>query len=226
MPIIRHLRYAVRGLWFNKGFALVAIVCLGFGVGLNTTIFSVVDGVVIQTLPYLDADRIVSVNGRNVKAGFDESAISYLDFQDWRAGQTSLAALAGTSYRSLTIADGAGEPERFSGADVTWDLFPMLGKQPILGRPFSESDDTPGAANVVLLSYTVWMNRYQGDPSVVGRKVLINTQPTEIIGVMPKEFEFPENQKLWVPLVPHQFKYTRENRSVQAFGRLKPGVTV
>src|SRR6478672_9199590 len=153
MPIFRQLRYAVRGLWFNKGFALVAIGCLGFGVGLNTTIFSVADGVVIQALPYLDADRLVALHTKNAKADIERYPLSYPTFKDWRAGQTSLSAMAGVSSRSLTISDGAGEPERFSGSDVTWDLFPMLGKQPILGRPFSESDDTPGAASVVMLSY-------------------------------------------------------------------------
>lgn len=224
--MLRQLRYAVRSLWFNKGFALVAIGCLSFGVGLNTTIFSVVDGVIIQSLPYLDSDRIVSLNTRNQKADIDEYPVSYPDFRDWRAGQTSLSTVAGTSTRSLTISDGASEPERFSGSDVTWDLFPMLGKQPIIGRPFSESDDKAGAANVMMLSYDIWMNRYQGDQSVVGRKVLVNTQPTEIIGVMPKDFEFPENQKLWVPLVPHQQTFARDNHSIQAFGRLKPGVSV
>jgi putative ABC transport system permease protein len=226
MPIFRQLRYALRGLWFNKGFALVAIVCLGFGVGLNTTIFSVVDGVVIQSLPYLDADHIVSLKTRNAKAGVDRNALSYPEFLDWKAGQTSMAGLAALSYRSLTISDGAGEPERFSGCNVTWDLFPLLGKQPIVGRAFTAEDDMPGAADVVMLSYTVWMNRYQGDPSVVGRRILINTQPYQVIGVMPAEFEFPENQKLWVPLVPRQFKDERGNRSLDVFGRLKPGVDV
>lgn len=226
MPIIRQLRYALRGLWFNKGFALVAIVCLGFGVGLNTTIFSVVDGVVIQSLPYLDADRIVSVMGANPKAGITRSGISYLDFADWKAGQSSLSAMAASSNRSLTIADGAGEPERFSGAEVTWNLFPLLGKQPLVGRPFSESDDTPGAAGVVMLSYSVWLDRYQGDPSVVGRKVILNAQPSEIIGVMPKDFEFPENQELWVPLVPRHFRDVRDNRPLRSYGRLKAGVSL
>src|SRR4051812_33966549 len=108
MPIFRQLRYAIRGLWFNKGFAAVAIACLGLGVGLNTTIFSVVDGVIIQSLPYLDADRIVTLNTQNPKADFSEYPVSYPDFKDWRAAQTSLSAVAGSSSRSLTISDGAG----------------------------------------------------------------------------------------------------------------------
>jgi putative ABC transport system permease protein len=226
MPIFRQLRYALRGLWFNKGFALVAISCLGFGVGLNTTIFSVVDGVLIQSLPYQDADQIVALKMRNPKADISESSISYPDLIDWRAGQTSLSALAGLTYRSLTISDGTGEPERFNGCYVTWDLFPMLGKQPIIGRTFTAEDDKPGAQDVAILSYSIWMNRYQGDPSVVGRRILINTQPYQVIGVMPSEFEFPERQKLWVPLVPRQFKDERGVRGLQAFGRLKPGVDV
>lgn len=217
--MLRQLRYAVRSLWFNKGFALVAIVCLSLGVGLNTTIFSVVDGVVIQSLLYFDADRIMTIDARNEKADIDEGGISYLDYVDIKAAQTSLSVTAALSTRSMTISDGAGEPERVLGSMVTWDLFPLLGKQPILGRPFAENDDKPGAERVVMLSYSVWMNRYQGDRSVIGRRVIINTLPTEIIGVMPDEFEFPENQKLWTTLAQSQVGSTRQNRSIQVFGR-------
>lgn len=222
---MRPLRFAFRSLWLNKGFAFVAIACLSLGVGLNTTIFSVVDGVVIQSLPYFDADRIVTIGGRNDKADIDEAGVSYLDYVDIKAAQTSLGAMAGLSTRSMTISDGAGEPERVLGAMVTWDLFPLLGKQPVLGRPFAENDDRPGAAQVVMLSYSVWMNRYQGDRSVIGRGVLVNALPSEIIGVMPDEFEFPENQKLWTTLVPSQSTNPRQNRNLQVLGRLKPGVT-
>lgn len=222
--MLRSLRYAVRSLWFNKGFAFVAIACLSLGVGLNTTIFSVVDGVVIQSLPYFDADRITTIDARNEKADIDEGGISYLDYVDIKAAQASLSVTAALSTRSMTISDGAGEPERVLGSMVTWDLFPLLGKQPILGRPFAENDDKPGAERVVMLSYSVWMNRYQGDRSVIGRRVIINTLPTEIIGVMPDEFEFPENQKLWTTLAQSQVGSTRQNRSIQVFGRLKPGV--
>ncbi len=222
---MRQLRFAFRSLWLNKGFAFVAIACLSLGVGLNTTIFSVVDGVVIQSLPYFDADRIMTIEGRNDKAEIDEAGVSYLDYIDMKAAQTSLSSMAALSTRSMAISDGAGEPERVLGSMVTWDLFPLLGKQPILGRPFAENDDKPGAERVVMLSYSVWMNRYQGDRSVIGRRVLVNTLPSEVIGVMPDEFEFPENQKLWTTLAQSQVENPRQNRNLQVFGRLKPALT-
>ena len=153
--MFREVRYAVRALWLNKGFAAVAILCLSFGIGLNTTIFSAVDGVLIQSLPYHDAGRIVILNTTNRKSGVSRSSVSYRDFIDWKAQNRSFSALSASAYRNLTISDGTGEPERFSGSEISWDLFPMLGIQPELGRAFTAADDQPGAEAVALISHTV-----------------------------------------------------------------------
>jgi len=224
--MLRDVRYALRALWLNKGFAAVAITCLALGIGLNTTIFSVVDGVLIQSLPYRDAGRIVVLNMTNRKADVDEGSISYPDFTDWKAQATALHEMAAVSYRSLTISDGAGEPERFSGSEVSWDLFPLLGVQPVLGRAFTAADDQPGAEAVAILSHTVWLRRYQGQPSVIGSRILINARPYQVVGVMPPGFEFPQNQKLWIPVAPREFQTVRNNRGLAVFARLKPGVSV
>ena len=224
--MFREVRYAVRALWLNKGFAAVAILCLSFGIGLNTTIFSAVDGVLIQSLPYHDAGRLVILNTTNRKSGVSKNSVSYRDFIDWKAQNSSFSALSASAYRNLTISDGTGEPERFSGSEISWDLFPMLGIQPELGRAFTAADDQPGAEAVALISHTVWMRRYQGDPAAVGRRILINARPYQIVGVMPANFEFPQNQKLWVPIVPRVFQADRNVRDLVLFGRLKPGSTV
>jgi predicted permease len=218
-------RYALRGLWLSKGFATIAILCLGFGIGLNTTIFSIVDGVLLKPFPYADPDRLVSVMTTNQKAGIGQANVSYLDLKDWKEGTHAFESIAGSQGRSFALSDGAGDPARYVGGAVTWDLFPTLGIAPILGHGFTADDDKPGAPGVLLLSYAVWSTRYQNDPGVIGRSVLINAAPAVIVGVMPPKFEFPNNQKLWMPIVPLVANDPRSQRSIAVFARLKAGVS-
>ncbi len=220
------LRYAFRSLWHSKGFALVAILCLGVGIGINVSIFSVVDGVLIQSLPYDHADHLVVVNEDNRVADITRSALSYGDLRDLRdATPKSFTKMGAALSRSLALSDGQ-DASRYYGAAVSWDLFPMLGTQPILGRPFAPDDDRIGAEPVVLLSYDVWMERYLGDRTVSGRRVLINEKPYTIVGVMPRGFTFPEVEKLWIPLTPAAATLPRDSRDLQTYARLAPGVTI
>ena len=202
----------------------MAILCLGFGVGLNATIFSLIDGVLLKPYPYTDPDRILVVGEQ--RRNTDEAGLSYLDMRDWKEANSVFTTIAAVSGRSLTIADGSGEPERYLGAGVSWDLFPMLGTHPIRGRDFTPEEDREGGADVVLLGYDVWTHRYAGSEDIVGRTILVNSKPHVVVGVMPRGFAFPNNQKLWVPLVPLVAKDQRTFRGLFAFGRLKPGVTI
>jgi putative ABC transport system permease protein len=222
--LLQDIRYAVRNLWRAKAFAAVAILCLGFGIGLNATIFSVMDGVLLKPYPYTDPDRILVVGEQNQRTS-NQAGLSYLDMRDWNEANSVFTTIAATTGRSLTISDRGGEPERYLGAGVSWDLFPMLGTRPILGRDFTAEDDRPAAGDVVLLGYDLWMRRYQGDRQIVGRSILVNARPHVVVGVMAQGFAFPFNQKLWVPLTPMVSKDARSVRSLFAFGRLKPGVT-
>ena len=220
------MRYALRSLWHSKSFAIVAILCLGIGIGLNTTIFSLVDGVLLKPFPYHDPDRIVSLMAENPKLGFGGGGPSYLDLRDLKAGTSSFTTMAGLRGRSLAISDGAGEPERYSGQAISWDLFPMLGVAPILGGGFTPEHDRPGGGGVVIISHDVWTGRYQSDPDIVGRRILVNAVPAVIIGVMPERFAFPEISKAWVPLTPLVANEPREWRGVFTLARLAPGVTM
>ena len=222
--LIQDIRYALRNLWRGKGFATVAILCLGFGIGLNATIFSVIDGVLLKPYPYTDPDRILVV-GEQKSHTNDRAGLSYLDMRDWNEANSVFTTIAAVSGRSMTLADGSGEPERYLGAGVSWDLFPLLGTHPIRGRDFGPTDDREGGGDVVLLGYDVWMLRYGGRDDVIGRTVLVNSKPHVVVGVMPQGFAFPINQKLWVPLRPVVAKDQRNFRGLFAFGRLKPGVT-
>ncbi|MBK9240005.1 MAG: ABC transporter permease [Acidobacteria bacterium] len=223
--LAQDLRYALRTLVTQKAFAAVVVVCLGLGIGVNATIFSVADGVLIQPFPYAEPHRLVVMNATNREADVDWAGLSYLDVRDWRAQSTRLSSIATTSGRSLTLSDG-GEPVRYRGEAVSWDLFPMLGITPIVGRPFGPGDDAVGAPDVVLLSEEVWRLRYQSDPAAIGRRVLINSKPHEIIGVMPKGFKFPEIAQLWVPATPLVHAQPRDNRSLEVYARLADGATV
>jgi putative ABC transport system permease protein len=222
--LLPDIRYALRALWHSKGFATVAILCLGFGIGLNTTIYSILDGVLLKPFPYTEPDRIVVLGEQNQKIGVGNTGVSYLDLRDWRQASTSFTAVAAEQGRSLTISDG-GEPQRYSGGAITWNLFPLLGISPVVGRGFTAADDAAGGEGVALLSYDLWTERYHADRGVVGRQVLVNAAPATIVGVMPPRFNFPNNQKLWIPVTPLVWKDARDQRGLFAFGRLKPGVT-
>jgi putative ABC transport system permease protein len=223
MPV-QDVRYAIRSLWNSKGFAIVAVLCLGFGMGVNTTIFSVVDGVLLQPLPYHDPDTIVVVGEQHQKSG-DRAALSFLDMRDWKEATATLTTIAASQAWAMTVTDGVAEPERHLGAAISWDLFPMLGIAPILGRGFTSAEDQPNAPGVVLLSNHLWSIRYHSDPNILGRAIQIDGKPYTVVGVMPPRFEFPENQRLWVPLAPQVWKDPRDERGLFAFARLKPGVT-
>jgi putative ABC transport system permease protein len=223
--LLQDIRYAWRSLTKTPGFTAIAVSCLALGIGINTSIFSVVDGVLLKPYPYPEPDRLIVLNSVNQRVGVQRGGISYADFKDLREQNTTLTALAAFTGRSLTISDGTSEPERYVGQTVTWNLFEVLGTPPVLGRNFGPDDDRPGAEPVVLLSHEVWQNRYSGDRSVVGRAVSINGRPHTIIGVMPQRFAFPENTRLWVTHAPYGEKTARNARNLQVFARLKPGIS-
>lgn len=223
--LFQDIRHALRNLWHSKGFATVAILCLGFGIGLNATIFSLIDGVLLKPYPYTDPDRILVLGEQNKRAD-NRAGLSYLDMRDWKEANSVFTTIAGSAGRNLTISDRGGEPERYLGAGISWDLFPLLGTSPILGRGFTAEDDRPGAGPVVLLGYDLWTRRYRADPHIVGESILINGKPHVVVGVMPAGFAFPYNQRLWIPLEPIVSRDQRGARGIFAFGRMQPGVTI
>src|SRR5215510_10595620 len=217
------IRFAVRRLVLDRSVSAIVILCLALGIGVNATLFSVIDGVLIQPLPFPQPDRLVVLNEISERRGSREAGISYPDLLDIRERATSLSAVAASRGGVIALSD-RDEAERVEGAAITSNLFPTLGVQPILGRHFREDDDRPGAEPVVMLSVEIWERRYQGDPAVVGRSITIDGQPHTVIGVMPPRFSFPETEKVWVPLGPDAADDPRDSRYLFTFGRLKPGV--
>ena len=224
--LLQDIRFGVRTALKNKGVTALAVVCLGIGIGLNTMMFSVTDGVLFKPLPYKDPDRLVALFLSNKEQGIRRSNLSLLEAQDWRERTRSFSAIAALQYRNFTVSDG-GDTDRYLGAAVSHQLFSVLGTPPQLGRDFRADDDRHGAEPVVMLSDDLWRRRYNADPSIVGRAIQVNSRPHTVIGVMPPKFKFPENQYLWLPLEEFVFAPSpRANRGLATFARLKDGVSL
>ncbi len=215
------LRHTVRGIRRSPGFAAVAILTLALGIGAASTIFSVVDAVVIAPMPFEDPDRLVSIEEVNPEGSdFSASDPNYLDFRDRNQSLVSLAAFR-LDRLSLT---GAGEPRLVRAGAVTHSLFPTLGVGPALGRSFRPDEDQPGApAKVVVLSFDLWQRAFGGDSAVVGRTIQLKGQEFLVIGVMPAGFRFL-NAEAWLPLAPNP-SADRDDHWLSMIGRLRPGAT-
>ena len=223
------LRY---GLWMmlkNPGFTAVAALTLALGIGANTAIFTVVNAVLLQPLPFHEPERLVRV--WRSSAEDDRTALSFPDFADIRAKQTVFERMAAWRSGDCTLT-GQGDPVNLSGLVVTAELFPLLGVAPQLGRSFTPEEDQAGN-RAVILSHSLWQNRFNSDPNVAGKTVTINSQSYNVAGVMPAEFKFPirnDPVDLWVSLaaVAEGREPLTSQRGWLAFGvigRLKPNVT-
>ncbi len=224
--LLQDLRFSLRALRKSPAFTVIAVLCLAVGIGVNSTIFSVVNATLLRPFPFADPDRLIYIKATHLADGQDDEDMSYKNFLDVKERAASFEDVAAFSYgRSLTFSDGT-EPERVLGSSVTWNTFPMIGVRPVLGRGFHEDEDRPGAANVVILSHDLWERRYAGDRSVVGRSIMINDAPHTVIGVMPPRFAFPERNEAWTPLAP--IAHTDPRNAHDAYGvkaRLKPGIS-
>jgi predicted permease len=226
MGLWQDFQFAARLLVKDKWFTLVATLALAFGIGVNATVFTFVNAVLIRGLPFEDPDRIMAVNGFDA-VRTRPTGVSYLDFQDWRAVR-SLHELALVTGATMNVSDEGRAPERYVGNFVSANLFVLLRQPPVLGRNFVPDDDRPGATPVVLLGSSVFKNRYGSDPAVIGRTIRINEVPSVVIGVMPEGFRFPGNSDLWQPLsnMPGLLAQPRNARSFQVVARLAPDATV
>ncbi len=223
--LLQDIRFAFRNLRKTPGFTFLAAVTLALGIGVNTTMFSVVDGILIKPFPFREPQNLVVLWETSARRDIDQANPSYQNVLDWKREAKSFEAIAMASGRSAVITDGVGEPERLLSSPISWDMFPMLGKDPILGRHIREDEDKPGAPGVVLLGHALWMRRYNGDPNILGRVITINTRAHTVIGVMEPEFRFPSNHDLWIPIAPVFHDSPRSARGFTTWARLKPDVT-
>jgi len=221
----RNIRYGGRMLAKAPGHTAAAAIALSLGIGLTTAAFSIVYGALWRGLPYPQAERLVDVSSQNLSRDLLYQGIDPHDYLDWCVRQRSFEGLAGYDGGTVTVS-GGDRPERLQGASLTANALDLLRAKPLLGRGFQPGEDRPGAAPVVLLSYQLWHDRFNGDRGVVGRAVRVNGQLTTVVGVMRADFRFPANEQLWTPLRLDPGKSERgKGEAFAVFGRLRPGVT-
>lgn len=229
----KNLVYSVRMLLKKPGLTAIAIIAIGLGIGANTAIFSVVNTVLLQPLPYTQPEQLVMLSTEQRNQALDgRGTFSIPDFLDVQQSTKTLSYVA-TVQRTGTIITEGGDPERVIGAAVNADYFPLLGIKPMLGRVFTREEDKPGAASVTLLSEGLWKRRFGGDPNIIGREINLGGKTT-VIGVMPAGFEYPisdDPQDFWEPIFSAEFltkerREERAERSLPVIGRLKEGATL
>src|SRR5437764_10784751 len=219
--MLKDLRFALLLIVKERWYSAVAVVALALGIGLNATVFTLVNAVLIRGLPFKDSGQLYML-GSQRKNG-DRTGVSYADLRDWRSQTRAFTALAAFSGYGGNLSDDRSAPQQVRTATLTSNSFAMLGTQPILGRDFRPDDERKGSERVAILGYKLWKTRYSGDPSVVGTSLRINGQPTTIIGVMPEGMQFPNGMDLWTPVVPQGEQDLRGGHFLQVFGRLHPG---
>jgi predicted permease len=223
------MHFALRAARRQPGFAATIVLTLALGIAVNTTAFTLVNGAVFRPLPFADPDRIVRLsmtNLGNAQAPFTD--LSYLDFHDWRSARATFEDLGAVGESGVDLS-GDGRPAAAAfAAFVSWNMFSLLGEPPELGRDFAESDDRAGAAPAVILSGNLWRSRYGADPDIVGSTIRVDGVPSTVVGVMSRDFGFPDRSELWLPLaaLPEETRTARGVRRLDGVGRLRPGVSI
>jgi len=221
--LIRDLRYALRMLARNPGFACVSVLALALGIGANTAIFTVLNSVLLQPLHFSKPEQLIVVRERNLKAGFPQFSVSPGNYLDFRDHNHSFAGLAAIAQQGLNLSGGS-EPERLSGARVTTNFFDVLGEKPFLGRAFTPEEIQVGSHHVAILGYGLWQRRFAGSREVLGRTLNLNEEIYTVVGVMPAAFEFPARAEIWTPLAMNQENWQqRGGHFLRAIGRFKEG---
>jgi len=226
---LQDCRYAVRILARSPGFTLIAVLALALGIGANSAIFSIVNAVILKPLPYDKPEQLVQLWMRFTGIGIpnDQNWVSAPEFVDLQQNQ-SLSHLAAISSNSFNI-NITGTPERIDSAVVSTSFFPLLGVQAQLGRVFLPEEGQPGREHVVLLSDGLWRRRFGADPAISGRKLVMNGQSYQVIGVLPRDFQLPLEAEVWTPLVflaDDLSPNSRGNHQYQVIARIKPGLSL
>lgn len=223
--MINDLRFALRMIAHHRWFSAAVVATLAIGIGINTTVFTLVNAVLFKPVPIPGGERLVTVINHNLTKPKDRFGLSLAEFRDYQTQSRSFERLEAGSSTQVVISEPDNPPERYNALRVTTGFFEMLKTPPVLGRGFSPADGKPGAPAVVLIGHSLWQKRYGGANDVIGRSTRVNGSPATIIGVMPAGFKFPSNEEAWMPLVPNEDWEKRSNRWLMFFGLLKPGVT-
>lgn len=221
------IHYGVRMLRKNPGFTVLAIATLALGIGATSAVFTVANALLLKPLPWPDSERVVSVWEANLTKGVPQAPMAAGQFEDARRELKSFSALAAWSPTAINLASEGATPERFAGAAVTEDFLRVVGINPILGGGFASENFKPGADLVVLLSYSVWQNRFGARSNILGEVVQVNAKPRTIVGVLPPGFQTPAKAQFWVPKIFSPFEVEdRDYKAQLVLGRLSKEVTL
>jgi predicted permease len=228
----RDLLYGLRMMRRTPGFNAAALLILALGIGATTAIFSIDNAMLFRVLPYKDSGRLVEVFQRNLSDNTaDTMPVAPANYSDWRTDDKSFQAFAAWKTTSLNLS-GGDNPERVRAANVSANLFAVLGVEPKLGRAFISGEDLPGAGSLAILSYTLWRRRFSGDPNILGKTIRANDRAYTVVGVMPEGFRFPigwmpSDVEIWTPLVLSSAeRSSRKDITLDVIARLRPGVTL
>src|SRR5216684_4341572 len=219
------VRFGLRVLSKSSGFAAIAILTLALGIGANTALFSVVNGVLLNPLPFPNPDQLLAVYSKT--SSFSQSSISYPNFLDWHKDNTSFSSLGAFRFEDYNLT-GAGEPERLHGYKISADLFPALGVQLPLGRNIRLEEDQPGAPPVVVIGDGLWKRKFASSPDVLGKSLTLNGKAYTIIGVAPSRLPVFSPTDVYVPIgqwTEPTFLDRHISMGMNSIGRLKPGVS-
>jgi putative ABC transport system permease protein len=227
MTLWRDLGFAARMLWKNPWFTAVAVLAVALGVGANTTIFSVVNALLLRPFAFETTPRVVMVWERGVEETNNRNSVAPANYFDWREQTQVFEELAAYNQQHFSLNEGE-QPERVPGASVTPSLFRVLAARAERGRTFSEEEGKPGADSVILIKHSLWRERFGSDPDIVGRSIRVDNRPRTVVGVMPDEFDFPLNAcEVWAPLAfDAEDAQNRGNHYLQVVGLMRPGVSV
>jgi len=219
------VRYGLRVLWKSPGFTTIAVLTLALGIGVNTSLFSVVNGVLLNPLPYPEPDRLTMLYSRT--ADFQESSVSYLNFLDWQKDNRSFAEMAAFRNEQFNLT-GQGEAEHLRGHAVSAGYFSILGAKPVLGRVFTADEDRVGAAPVALISAGLWKRKFGSAPDILSKTMTLNGTDYSIIGILPVDFHLYSSRDVYIPMGQWNdptFRDRAVSFGTRVIGRLKPGVS-
>lgn len=226
--MLQHFRFAARRLLKTPGFTAVAVLCLALGIGANSAVFSLVNSILLRSLPFKEPDRLVAIWEQfTERKGLDKVPASGYEMRDIRE-KNHVFVDVGALISKVVNLTGDGEPERLLGLRISATLLPMMGVQPVLGRNFFPDEDKKGNEHVILLSHGLWQRRFNADRGILGRKLTLNGAPYVVVGVLPEDFQFgPAKAELYLPAAINfdQLSFPRDARGLILTARIKPGVS-
>jgi putative ABC transport system permease protein len=223
--MLHDLRAAIRAIRKDRWLAFAAIFALALGIGVNATVFTLVNAVLIRGLPFPESQNLYVFGTVPLaqQGSGTLNSVSYQEMLDWRSQSQQVAGMAAFTQFNVNLADDRAMPEQTTGARVSENLFRVLGQQPLLGRDFTPADGEGRAERVVILGNSLWRNRYGGDPGILGKGIRLNGEPAVIVGVMPPGIKFPTRAELWTQIVPDADASRRDRRAYSIVGRQASG---